>query len=33
MATCLLMIIHGLVAVLLDEFVTFGGLQVFADHL
>jgi hypothetical protein len=28
----LLVVIHGLVAVLLDQFVAFGGLQVFAHH-
>jgi hypothetical protein len=26
------LIIHGLVAVVLDEFVTFGGFKVFANH-
>ena len=28
----LLVVVHGLVAMLLDEFVVLGGFEVFADH-
>src|SRR5512138_1434963 len=32
-STCLLVVVHGLVAVLLDEFVALGGLEILAHHL
>jgi hypothetical protein len=28
----LFVVVHGFVAVVLDEFVVFGGFEVFAEH-